>query len=202
MDIAQLAADIRALRRKGDRLLLGLSGAPGAGKTTLAEALVAELGERAVQLPMDGYHLADVTLDALGIRDRKGAPETFDAHGYARMLRTLAERPDHVVYAPGFERELEQPIAAAVAVRPDAEIVVTEGNYLLLDRPGWREARAALDVVWHLRVDDELRRRRLVERHVRFGKDAEAAAAWVRDVDERNAALVEAAAHRADRIIG
>ena len=144
----------------GPRRVVGITGAPGAGKTTYALGLVAASGVPAAYVPMDGFHLADVTLEALGRLDRKGAPDTFDAWGYAALLRRLREERDHVVYAPGFERDLEQPIAGALAVPPEAELVVTEGNYLLLDRPEWRAVRAELDEVVHLETDDEVRRRR------------------------------------------
>jgi pantothenate kinase len=186
---------------RAKRRILGITGAPGVGKTTYALAQVATSGAPAAYVPMDGFHLADVTLTALGRLDRKGAPDTFDAWGYAALLRRLHDERDHVVYAPGFERDLEQPIAGALAVPPEAELVVTEGNYLLLDQPEWRAVREQLDEVVHLVTDDDLRRRRLVARHVEFGKSPAEADAWVTRVDDANAALVEAAAHRADRIV-
>ncbi|SEB68501.1 hypothetical protein SAMN04489806_1501 [Paramicrobacterium humi] len=197
--IAELAAAVRGICPSGSRVLLGIAGAPGAGKTTLAEALVAELGARAASVPMDGFHLADVSLERLGLLGRKGAPETFDAHGYARLLRTLRERPAHTVFAPGFERDLEQPLAAAIGVDPDVEVIITEGNYLLLD--AWAEARAELDAVWFVQQDAAVRRSRLIARHEQFGKSPAAARAWVEAVDEPNARLVEATATRADRVI-
>jgi pantothenate kinase len=173
--------------------LLGLTGAPGAGKSTYA----ASLGLPVV--PMDGFHYADVELARRGLRDAKGAPDTFDAPGYAVLLRRVrAGEPD--VVAPSFDRGLEQPLAGAVAV-PAAGTVVTEGNYLLLDEPRWRAVRAEIEVVWHLHVDDAVRRERLVARHVEFGKSPDEARAWVARVDEPNARLVEAAAARADLVI-
>jgi pantothenate kinase len=181
------------------RRMIGLTGAPGAGKSTLAVHLVDLLGARGAHVPMDGFHLADVELRRQGSLDRKGAPETFDALGYAALLERLRTRPGEIVYAPGFDRGLEQPLAGAIAVRPSAQVVVTEGNYLLLDRPEWRAVRAQLDEVWHVRCDDGVRLARLVARHVEFGKDAAAARAWVERVDEPNARLVEASAERADR---
>jgi pantothenate kinase len=186
------------------RRMIGIAGAPGAGKTTNAERLVAEStrdGVPAAYVPMDGFHLADVTLTSLGILDRKGAPETFDAWGYAALLRRLRERPADPVYAPGFERVLEQSLAGAVVVGPEAELVVTEGNYLLLDRPEWRAVRAELDEVWFLASPDDVRRSRLVARHVAFGKSPVEAEAWVTRVDDANAALVEASRERADRVV-
>jgi pantothenate kinase len=183
------------------RRILGITGAPGVGKTTYALAQVSASGAPAAYVPMDGFHLADVTLTALGTLDRKGAPDTFDAWGFAALLRRLRDERDHVVYAPGFERHLEQPIAGALAVPPDAELVVTEGNYLLLDRPEWRAVREQLDEVVHLVTDDDVRRRRLVARHVEFGKTLAEAEAWVARVDDANAVLIDAAAHRADRVV-
>ncbi len=176
-----------------DVRLLGLTGAPGVGKSTVAAAL----GRPVVA--MDGFHYADVELVRRGLLDRKGAPGTFDAEGYAVLLRRVAAGEADVV-APAFERTLEQPLAGAVAV-PSSGPVVTEGSYLLLDEPRWRAVRGEIDVVWHLHVDDDVRRARLVARHVAFGKSPAAARAWVARVDEANARLVEAAAARADLVI-
>jgi pantothenate kinase len=183
------------------RRLIGITGAPGAGKTSFATSYVDGLGVPAARVPMDGFHLADVTLRRLGLLDRKGAPETFDAWGYAALLHRLRTPEPHPVYAPGFERDLEQPLAGAVTVAPDVAVVVTEGNYLLLDRPEWQAVRAELDEVWFVEVDDDLRRERLLARHVDFGKSPEQAQAWMDAVDEPNARLVAAVRHRADRVI-
>ncbi|MCH1867306.1 nucleoside/nucleotide kinase family protein [Nocardioides sp. CFH 31398] len=181
------------------RRILGLAGPPGAGKTTYAVAWARDLG--AAYLPMDGFHLADVALDSLGLRDRKGAPETFDAAGYAALLRRLRERPDETVWAPAFERDLEQPLAGAIRIGPEVDVVVTEGNYLLLDDPPWRAVREALDECAYLDVDDAVRTERLVARHVEFGKSTAEAEAWVAAVDEPNARLVAASRGRADRVV-
>ena len=203
---ADLVARAVALCADG-RALLGLVGCPGAGKTTVAEHLVAaaraELGQDAVaHVPMDGFHLADRQLDRLGLRDRKGAPETFDVDGYLALLRRLRDPAEQrTVYGPVFERDLEQALAGAVAVGPAVRLVVTEGNYLLLDRPGWRELRTVLDETWYLDFDDEERVRRLVARHELFGKPHDAAVAWVAAVDEPNAALVRATSDRADLVV-
>ena len=183
----------------GSRRVIGITGPPGVGKTTYAVQVAAELG--GVHLPMDGFHLADVSLERLGLRDRKGAPETFDAWGFAALLQRLRSRPPEVVYAPAFERDLEQPLAGAIAIEPAAEVVVTEGNYLLVDAPEWRAVRAQLDEVWYLDQDEELRRERLVERHVRFGKTLDQARAWVARVDEVNAGLIARTRAHADRVV-
>jgi len=190
-----------ALARPGRRAILGIAGSPGAGKTTLAEHLVRGLGEIAAHVPMDGFHLADAELDRLGRRDRKGAPDTFDAAGYAALLRRLREETGEVVYAPGFERVLEQPIAGAIPVAPTARLVVTEGNYLLLGTGSWTRVRAELDEVWFCAPDETDRVRRLVARHEEFGKSHEAAVAWASGSDQRNADLVAGTRERADLIL-
>ncbi|GLP69385.1 MULTISPECIES: nucleoside/nucleotide kinase family protein [unclassified Streptomyces] len=196
----------RALCRPGGRAVLGVAGAPGAGKTTLAEHLVRALNGSGkpwvAHVPMDGFHLADVELDRLGLRDRKGAPETFDAAGYAALLRRLREETDgDIVYAPGFERVLEQPVAGVIPVPPTARLVVTEGNYLLLDTGAWARVRPALDEVWFCELDEDERVRRLVARHEEFGKTHEQAVAWVRRSDQANAELVAATRDRADLVV-
>jgi pantothenate kinase len=182
------------------RQLVGISGAPGSGKSTLALAL-AGAHPGAVVVPMDGFHFADVELDRRGLRAHKGAPETFDGWGYAALLARLRSEPDHVVMAPAFERHLEQPLAGAIPVPPEAALVLTEGNYLLLDESPWTDVRRQLDAVWHVQVADALRRERLIARHVRFGKTPDEARAWVDAVDEPNARAVEAAANRADLVL-
>ncbi len=206
MSTDELAAAALALVPDGGRAVLGIVGVPGAGKTTLAEAIVRRVAEKrgpgfVAHVPMDGFHLADVQLDRLGLRQRKGAPETFDVAGYAALLRRLHAETTRPVYAPGFERTLEQPIAAAMVVPPGARLVVTEGNYLLLGRPEWREARSAIDAVWWIETDDAVRLQRLVRRHVEFGKPEEVAAAWVDDVDEANSRLIRSAGDPPDRVV-
>lgn len=199
-DGKELVDLVRGLLGRG-RYTLGLCAAPGAGKSALSAALTTLLGDRAAYVPMDGFHLADHELVRRDLLHLKGAPETFDAWGYAALLRRLRERPSHTVYAPGFERDLEQPIAGAIAVEPDVDVVLTEGNYLLLDRPEWQAVRGQLDEVWFLATDHRMRISRLVARHVRFGKSPEEARAWVARVDEANARLVEESADRADRVL-
>jgi pantothenate kinase len=192
----------RDLVRDGRRAVLGIAGPPGAGKTTLAISLVRELAaghgpDWVAHVPMDGFHLADAELDRLGLRDRKGAPDTFDAYGYAALLRRLHDDRDPMIYAPGFERILEQPIAGAIGVPASARLIVTEGNYLLVDSDRWRPVRALLTEVWYTDIDPGERLRRLIERHVRFGKAPDDARAWATGTDEVNAALIATTRARA-----
>ncbi len=192
------------LADRGDRVLLGITGAPAAGKSTLAEWLAVTLeaeGLPAVWVPMDGFHLADAALDRLGRRHRKGAIDTFDAYGYLALLRRLRAETGNTVYAPAFERELEQPVAGSIAVPPGARVVVSEGNYLLADPEPWPLVRRELTEVWFSETEHGLRRERLVARHVRFGKAPDAAAAWADEVDEPNARLIAATRDRADLVV-
>ena len=200
--VDELIDRARALATAGSRKILGIAGAPGAGKSTLAALVTAHLDGRAVQVPMDGLHLADVELDRLGRRDWKGAPDTFDAYGYLALLRRLrSPAPGEIVYAPAFERTIEQPVAGSIPVDPSVPLVVTEGNYLLLDDPPWHKVRTLLDETWLVETDDETRVGRLIRRHIEFGKTPEQAAEWVERLDEQNARLIAATRDRADLIV-
>ena len=177
-DADALLARARELAQRGGRRILGIAGPPGGGKSTVARQVVAELGEQARLVPMDGFHLAQAELVRLGRRDRMGAPDTFDAAGYAALLTRL-KSDEPVVYAPEFRREIEEPIAGAIAIPNTTPLVVTEGNYLLLDDERWSPIRRLLDETWYVETDEELRVQRLIQRHIQFGKTPEYARAWV-----------------------
>ncbi|WP_213452625.1 nucleoside/nucleotide kinase family protein [Rhizomonospora bruguierae] len=199
-DLAALINRAAGLAVAGERRILGIAGAPGAGKSTLAAALVAALGERAALVPMDGFHLAEAELRRLDRHERKGAVDTFDAAGYVALLRRLY-LGEETVYAPVFRREIEEPVAGAIPVRPETPLVVTEGNYLLLDAGGWAPVRGLLDEAWFIELPAEERLRRLTDRHIAFGRPAEVAAARARGTDQRNAEVIATTRERADLII-
>lgn len=195
-------ARVRALLHDGQRKLLGLVGPPGAGKSTFAEALRAAFGDLAQVVPMDGFHLANVELQRLGRAHRKGAPDTFDSAGYAALLQRLrSQGQDEIVYAPEFRREIEEPIAGAIPVLPQTQLVITEGNYLLLDHGHWPAVAPLLDEVWYVDVDDALRHERLTRRHEQFGRSRQEAIDWVANTDEPNAQRIAATRHRAHLVV-
>ena len=195
-------ARLEGLLADGRRKLLGLVGAPGSGKSTVAQAVLDALPGRAQVVPMDGFHLANAELRRLGRAGRKGAPDTFDGAGYVALLRRLRSQPaGETVYAPEFRRDIEEPVAGAIGVRPDTPLVITEGNYLLLEEGPWAGVAPLLDEVWYVEVDDGLRIERLLRRHQQFGRSLEAAQAWVAQTDEPNARRIAATRTRAHHIL-
>ncbi|MEU4479834.1 nucleoside/nucleotide kinase family protein [Micromonospora sp. NPDC023966] len=201
LPLDELVARARALAGDGPRQLLGIAGAPGAGKSTLAERIVAEVGPAARLVPMDGFHLAQAELVRLGRDARKGAPDTFDVNGFVSTLRRLRRLEPTSVWAPAFRRDIEEPIAGAIEVPPEVRLVVTEGNYLLLRDEPWEEVRTLLHQIWFLDLDAELRVRRLTARHEAYGKTPEQARAWALGSDEANARLVADTAGHADLVV-
>ena len=190
---------VRELAAAGGRRLLGIVGPPGAGKSTLAEALHRAEPVRSQIVPMDGFHLAHAILRRLNRAERKGAPDTFDVAGFVALLERLrAARQGETVYAPEFRREIEEPIAGAIGIEPGTPLLIVEGNYLLLDQPPWQRVGPLLDEVWYVDVDPALRLHRLIDRH---GRTPEEARAWVTSTDEPNARLIEATRSRAHRTV-
>jgi pantothenate kinase len=200
-DLSTLVARARALAADGERALLGICGAPGAGKSTLAAAIATALGAWAVLVPMDGFHLENAELGELGRRDRKGAPDTFDGAGYVELLVRLRFQAEGVIHAPLFNREIEASIPDAIAIDRRIPLVITEGNYLLLDRSPWSGIRDLLDECWYIEGPEDERLRRLIARHVEFGKSPDEADEWVYRSDEANARVIEPSRSRADLVV-
>ena len=203
--IARAGAILREARHTGQRLILGIAGAPGCGKSTLAELILNPLRvaepEAVALVGMDGFHLAHSTLTRLGLASVKGAPHTFDPAGYAALLRRIRTESQGPVWAPEYRRDLHDPVAGATEVGPGVRLVVTEGNYLLLPEEPWSSAHRELAEVWWIDLPEEVRIERLVARHVRFGRTPEAARAHALGSDQRNAELVNRYAHRADFVV-
>ncbi len=209
-DLDHAVERARGLHRSGTRRLLGLTGPPGCGKSTVSTALVAALPPgAAVVVPMDGYHLAQAELNRLGRADHKGAPDTFDAAGFVALLRRIAEQgeggpdgaPAETVYAPQFRREIEEPIAGAIGVAATTPLVIVEGNYLLLDHGAWVGVRPLLTECWYVDLPDDVRLERLIARHIAHGRTPEAAKEWVVRSDEANARVIAATRDRADLLV-
>jgi pantothenate kinase len=205
-NIGALTARIRELGERAEgRILIGIAGSPGSGKTTLAKAIVDQLNADsvgvAIHLPMDGFHLANSTLDRLGIRDRKGAIETFDGWGFVSLLDRLRSETGHTIYAPSFKRKIDEGVAGEIAVETGAAIVVIEGNYLLSDAEPWAGICDRLDATWFCETPQSERELRLIDRHIRHGRSPEAAAAWAQDVDGANAVVIQRSKARASLVI-
>lgn len=184
------------------RVIIGVVGKPGAGKSTLTSYLIDNLPKNSVSLvPMDGYHLSNDQLARTGLADKKGAFNTFDAGGYISLLKRINNEFDKDIYFPIFHREIEESYSADGVVPAKTKLILTEGNYLLFDQFGWEKVLPELTETWYINIDDQLRVDRLVKRHQFYGKDKESAIAWATGSDEDNAKIVEASSYRADVVI-
>ncbi len=176
------------------RTLVGITGPPGAGKTHVARFL------RHPVVAMDGFHLRNEELRRLERRQRKGAPDTFDAAEFVRLLDRLRDGT-RAVSVPAFSRELDEPVPDALVIEPDAAVVLVEGNYLLLDEGPWAEVAGRLDLSVYVEAPTEVRRARLLARQIRSHGSPAAAQRWIETVDDLNAAIVEQTKAHADHLV-
>ena len=199
---AALARIQNHLKNSSERVLIGIIGKPGAGKSTLSKFLMAKLPKEFVTVvPMDGYHLSNKVLKDLKRADRKGAPDTFDVAGFISLVKRIRTEQTQNIYYPIFDRAIEESIAAQGVVTYVTKVVIIEGNYLLHDDGGWEVCNDLLDESWMVDVDDDKRISRLISRHIAYGKDPEAAKAWAKGTDEVNAKLIERGRNRADFVV-
>jgi len=185
-----------------ERLLVGLVGAPGSGKSTIAADLEGRLKEAdlfAGLVAMDGFHLSNAVLNELDRHHRKGAPDTFDVEGYLAALDRVRADGAHQVFVPVYRRDLHESVSAGGVVSGTG-VVVTEGNYLALETRGWGAVRERIDLLIHIDVPEEELVVRLINRHEDFGRNALDAGHWVRTVDLPNARLIATSVHRCDEV--
>ncbi|WP_036494062.1 nucleoside/nucleotide kinase family protein [Nocardia sp. BMG111209] len=205
ISVIELAAEVVARIPDGRRYVLGIAGPPAAGKSTLAQNLAAAVwSEHAVPAeiaPMDGFHKTSAELEAVGARHRKGEPDTFDVAGFVERLKLLREAPlGQRVMWPIYDRGLHDPVPDAITFAAQ-RLAVVEGNYLLLDQPGWSEVRAHLDEVWYLDAKDDVIERRLTDRHLLGGKTIEQAKVKIADSDMPNARLIAGTRDHASSVL-
>lgn len=199
-----LAPLIAERAHNNERLMVAIAGPPAAGKSRLARRLVEALNSgaehAAIVVPMDGFHYDDSVLKARGLLPRKGAPETFDVDGFAVMLERLATATSDVAI-PLFDRDLEISRAGAAIVTPEHRILIVEGNYLLLDEPGWDDLGRFFGLTAAIAVPFEELERRLVRRWLKYGMNEEDARARALSNDIPNAKRVLAHARPADYVL-
>lgn len=190
------------LETETTRVLIGIVGKPGSGKSTFTKYLKNKSDPRVVSVvPMDGFHLSNSVLTQLQRSDRKGAPDTFDVYGFISLLKRIRMGSESAIYYPIFDRSIEESIAGQGVISPETRIVIVEGNYLLHNEGGWENVSELLDQIWILDLDEDKRISRLISRHIAFGKDPETAKAWAKGSDEANAKVIEKGSHRADFIV-
>lgn len=197
-----VAEHIHTLRETKPRLIVAIAGAPGSGKSTLAREVARRLTQQkcdCVVVPMDGFHLDNVILEAHGSRARKGAPDTYDVQGFIRTVRGITDGVQ--VYAPAFDRTRDLSMAAAIDVPADIAVVIVEGNYLMFDADGWRDLAPLWDVTVRLDLPLPELRARLIQRWLSLNHSPAVATRRAEGNDIPNAQAVVALALPCDIIL-
>ncbi len=204
MEVEALCNEILKRASGKKRLMVAVVGAPASGKSTLAELTCTQLNRKtassAAVVPMDGYHFDNCVLDRLGLRARKGAPETFDAHGFGEMLARL-RKAERDVAIPVFDRSADLARACAEIVSKDTTIILVEGNYLLLNAEPWKHCEKLFDFTIFLEVPEEVLFERLIDRWTAYGLTLEDARQKALANDIPNARLVASHSLMADMIV-
>ncbi|VBB09736.1 Hypothetical protein LUCI_5034 [Lucifera butyrica] len=191
---------------KRERFLLGITGIPAAGKSTLAGGLMRQVNqvlreEAAIMIPMDGFHYSNERLAQEGLLALKGIPATFDDAGFVGLIRKIRTAGREKIFCPAYDRGLHNPVTAAICVEPGHKIIIVEGNYLLLEAPPWQELTALIDEFWFIDVSSAVSRERLLQRHALSGRSREEALRKIDSTDKPNAELILQTRSRADKII-
>ncbi len=200
MTPADLAQEITTRGAAADRFITAVAGPPGAGKSTLAAQIATAIGAGARVVPMDGFHYDNAVLDQLGLRGRKGAPETFDAAGFLHLMRRLRAGEDAAI--PVFDRNMDLARAAADLVTAADKYLIVEGNYLLLNDAPWCDLASLFDLSVYIDVPEAELDARLVDRWHHHGKTPTEARHWIDSNDLPNIRRVTEGSRRADIVIG
>lgn len=203
MSIDLVLAQIRSLLQSNNsRTIIGIAGKPGAGKSTVVSEIEKRFSPSEVSvIPMDGYHLSNEILIQRGRRNRKGAPDTFDAAGFISLITKVKNSHELEHRFPTFHREIEASIADEGVVPISAKVIVIEGNYLFSDEHNWNGVFPLLDHTWFIEIDDEIRIQRLIARRLNYGQTLAEAENWARGSDEENAKFIEKTRKKAENII-
>ena len=208
-EIDKLAAELlETLSNSPDRsrYFLGITGGPAAGKSVLAENLSDEINIRtgddlAAVIPMDGFHLPNNVLEERGLIQSKGAPETFDVDSFVELISQLHEFPDQNIMCPAYDRRTHDPVENAITIQPGNQLIIVEGNYLLLNVSPWNIIRSKMNEIWYIDTPLKTIKERLFHRHISGGASKNEAERKVVSVDLPNVELIKKTCSLVDKII-